>query len=104
MVDLPHLFPPATARTEPYLSPRQGGGGEFRTPPRDRVAHSAKLVGELEAAAASASAGAARPEPQPPPKGIVLDFEADPDFKLQLKSLEIRQSGIELRNSRTEGT
>ena len=33
----------------------------------------------------------------------MLDFQSDPKFKLQLESLEIRKSGVELRNSRITG-
>ncbi len=36
------------------------------------------------------------------PRGFVLDFQSDPKFKLQLKSLESDRSGIELRNSRVD--
>jgi hypothetical protein len=50
---------------------------------------------ELEAQSAATSRfTAARPE------GTVLDFRSDPGFKLQLQSLEMRRSGIELLNSR----
>lgn len=99
MADLPHLFPANTARTELYQYARGGGGGSFETPPRDRAVHGPKLVADVQAAVAASAPAPSEPEV----RGITLDFESDSGFKLQLQSLEIRQSGIELRNSRMEG-
>lgn len=97
-----HLFPHATAATERYTYAKPSGGGEFKLPPRDdRVGHAAQLVREIQAAEAEANS-ATRAQPNRP-MSVVLDFCSDPSFKLQLKSLDILRSGIELRNARTVG-
>lgn len=98
-----HLFPRGTASTEKYVYAGPRGGGEFQLPPRDdRVSHGSKLVTEIQAAEMLANEKAeAIPEPSRP-KGVCLDFQSDSGFKLQLESLESRQSGIELRNSRMD--
>jgi len=99
MEELKHLFPQETAATEQYTYAKPVRGGEFKTPPRDdRLGHASQLIEGVQAAEEEAG-GALQPAERP--KGIVLDFESDPGFKLQLKSLEIRRSGIELRNART---
>ncbi len=102
MDELRHLFPKDTAASEKYVYGRVVGGGEFKLPPRDdRVGHGTRLIHEIQAAEQGAGAAPADQPKENLPKGIVLDFCSDPGFKLQLKSLEMRQSRIELRNSRT---
>ena len=104
MDQLPHLFPRETGTVERYTYARPVRSSEFRVPPRDRAPHSQSLVTQIQSAEQQATA-------QPPalpsvekPKGIVLDFQSDPRFKLRLKSLESEGSGIELRNSRVDSS
>jgi hypothetical protein len=104
MDELPHLFPQGTATPEQYTYPRDVRPGEFKLPPRDdRVGHGTKLIQEISAAEQHVSVLAATKPEDKRPKGVVIDFESDEGFKLQLQSLEIRRSGIELRNSRLVG-
>ena len=102
MADLKHLLPSETGSTEQY---KYGGPNppiEFKTPARDRQPHAKKLVGEIESAVAQSVEDTESLPEEAKPKGIVLDFVSDPGFKLRLQSLEMRRSGIELRNSRTD--
>jgi hypothetical protein len=102
MEPLPHLFPRDTGTVERYTYPRSVIATEFQTPPRDRGPHSQKLVTQIKAAEQQATSEAkGRPEDQKP-KGVVLDFQSAPSFKLQLKSLEFDRSGIALLNSRVD--
>jgi hypothetical protein len=102
MPNLRHLFPRETAATEQYTYAQTVKGASFKLPPRDRVPHGSKLITDLHTAEQrAADAVAGKPEAERP-KGVVLQFESDPSFKLQLRSLEVRQSGIELRNSRID--
>lgn len=103
MDQLPHLFPRATGTVERYTYARPVGSAEFRVPPRDdRVQHSQSLVTQLQSAEQQAKTQVAAQPTVEKPKGVVLDFQSDPKFKLQLKSLESDRSGIELRNSRVD--
>lgn len=104
MDQLPHLFPRETGTVERYTYARQVGSAEFRVPPRDRVPHSQSLVTQLESAEQQAKTQVAAQPTAEKPKGVVLDFQSDPKFKLQLKSLESERSGIELRNSRVDSS
>ena len=100
MAPLKHLFPEGTAATEPYTYARPVGGDELRLPPRgDRVGHATGLVEDIQSAEQLANEATATQSERP--KGVVLDFCSDAGFKLKLQSLDIRQSGIELRNART---
>lgn len=102
MDGLRHLFPAGTAATERYTYAKPVRGGEFRLPPRDdRVAHAAQLIEGIQSAEQLAKSAVAAVPPADRPQGVVLDFCSDPGFKLQLQSLEILRSGIELRNART---
>lgn len=97
MDDLRHLFPKDTATAEQYTY-AGGGGGEFKLPPRDRVPHSTKLVEQLREVEREARTDAAKAVS--PSSGTTLEFASDPEFALRLESLEVRTSGIELRNAR----
>ena len=101
MDQLPHLFPRETGTVARYTHPG-GGGGDFKVPPRDRVPHSQALVTQIQSAELQTQTQRAEQPTAELPKGIVLDFQSDPKFKLQLKSLESDRSGIELRNSRID--
>ncbi len=104
MDQLPHLFPRETGTVERYTYARPVGSSEFRVPPRDRVPHSQSLVTQIQSAEQQATAQAPVLPSAEKPKGIVLDFQSDPRFKLRLKSLESEGSGIELRNSRVDSS
>jgi hypothetical protein len=103
MAELKHLFPPNTASSERYKYGGPNAPVEFRTPVRDRKLHGANLVQEISAAESDASRESQDLPAEEKPKGITLDFVSDPGFKLQLQGLEMRRSGVELRNSRTDG-
>lgn len=101
MAELRHLFPPDTVHTEQYTYPRRPGGSEFAVPPRDdRQLHARLLIQQIQEADQQAQSEAASRPMQVRPKGKTLNFQSDPDFKLQLQSLELRKSGIELLNVR----
>ena len=99
MDQLPHLFPRETGTVERYIYPQQVGSTEFRVPPRDRIPHSQSLVTQIQSAEQQAAKQVAAQPSIEKPKGVVLHFQSDPGFKLQLKSLESDRSGIELRNA-----
>lgn len=101
MPELFHLFPRDSGDTEQYTYASKVGSAPFKVPPRDdRVGHSHALVAQLGTAEQEAQSLLASKAATEKPKGVVLDFESDPSFKLQLKSMEAEASGIELRNSR----
>ena len=102
MDQLPHLFPRETGTVKPYTYAQKVGSSEFRVPPRDRVPHSQSLVEQIESAEQQAAMLLLAQPATAKPKGIVLDFQSDPTFKLRLKSLESEGSGIELRNARVD--
>lgn len=105
MDQLPHLFPRSTGTVERYTYARQVGSADFRVPPRDdRVGHSQSLVTQIQTSEQQAKTQVAAQAPAEQPKGVVLDFQSDPSFKLRLKSLESDGSGIELRNSRVDSS
>ncbi|MDZ4684142.1 MAG: S8 family peptidase [Planctomycetaceae bacterium] len=98
-----HFFPTATVTREQYTYAKEGGGGDFKTPPRDdRPAHGGQLIQNLGDAAQRAELASAEKPAEQRPKGFVLDFASDPAFKLKLESLEMRASGIELCSSRVD--
>jgi len=101
MDQLPHLFPRETGTVAGYTYPRKVVT-TFDAPPRDRVPHSQSLVTQIQSAEQQAKSQATAQPTAEKPKGVVLDFQSDPKFKLQLKSLESDRSGIELRNSRVD--
>ncbi len=101
MDDFEHLFPRGTASTEQYKYPRKVSSGEFKVPPRDdRVLHGQQLAEQARAAEHAVQEQAKELPEEKRPKGVTLDFQSDPGFKLKLESLETLLSGIELLNSR----
>jgi hypothetical protein len=91
-----HLLLIDAAGTARYTATR-ARGPEFRTPPRDRAAHAAHLLGSLEQAQAARERfpqriGAGFYESP----GLTLTFESDPQFPLAYESLDLRKSNIEL--------
>jgi hypothetical protein len=111
MSDLPHLRIPSKQATENYTY--AGGtpqGVVFHRPVRNQpAAHAAKLRTELEDAQSQASqqravSRQAHPElVQWQPEGVVLTFHGDPDFDLNLESLERLRAGIDLLSCKEEG-
>lgn len=102
MDELRHLFPKNTAATEKYKYPLRPPRIEFQLPSRgDRAGHGRGLIQQIQTAERHVQEEAEQRPKDSRPKGVALDFCSDPGFKLQLDSLEIRRSGIELRNSRT---
>lgn len=101
MDQLPHLFPRETGTVAGYTYPRKVVT-TFDAPPRDRVPHSQSLVSQIQSAEQQARTQTATLPTVEKPNGVVLAFQSDPNFKLQLTSLESKRSGIELRNSRVD--
>jgi len=97
-----HLLLINAADTARYTATR-ARGPEFRTPPRDRAAHAARLLGSLEQARAAQERfpqriGAGFYESP----GLTLTFESDPEFSLAFESLDLRKSNIELLSVKTD--
>lgn len=91
-----HLVLIDAAETARYTATRARGLA-FRTPPRDRAAHAARLLGSLEQARTAREQfplqiGAGFYESP----GLTLTFESDPQFPLAYDSLDLRKSNIEL--------
>lgn len=104
MDELRHLFPKDTASTEHYKYPRTVSSGKFSVPPRDdRVGHGERLAQQALAAGQAVREHGEELPQEKRPRGVVLDFQSDPGFKLKLESLEALPSRIELRNSRMVG-
>ena len=103
MAEFKHLFPQNTSKREDYKYGGSNAPIEFNTPTRDRIPHSKKLVEEISAAEADAALRSKANPSEEQPAGVTLDFVSDPGFKLHLQGLEMRRSGVELRNSRTDG-
>lgn len=98
-----HFFPTSTSKTERYTYAGPVGGGEFKLPPRDdRPRHGNALIHEVESATKEAQRLASEMRLDQRPKGLVLNFESDPGFKLDLDGLEMRRSGVELGSSRID--
>ena len=99
---LPHIFAKNTAHTELYRHPKTRGPA-FLLPPRDRQAHGAKLLSQLdhlkeeaEAIGREQAAFAVGVE-----YGVYVEFESEPDFELKFESLESARVGIELVSVKT---
>lgn len=110
MTDFSHLRLRGEPNAVGYTYAGGGGGGPFRTPPRDRIPHAAKLRTEFEQAAHDFDAATAPAQQQ----GRALDrltltIRSDPNYPLKLESLDRPGSDIELLNvgnkdGRTEAT
>ena len=86
MAEFEHLFPKNTASTDPYKYPHKVSAGEFAVPPRDdRVGHGLQLAQQVRDAAQLVQEHAKEIPEENRPKGVALDFQSDPGFKLQLK-------------------
>lgn len=100
MANLRHIRIEHSPSVEPYTYPRDLRSVEFRSPPRDRHIHAARLSQQLQGA--EAAAAAAHPEQPPDSYSITLEFRSDPGFELMLDSLENRQQRIEVACVRKE--
>ena len=99
-----HLFPKDTAKAEQYTYPSDGGDN-LKLPPRnDRQGHGQKLISAILSVEQEVKAQAEGAPTKRRPKGIVVDFQSDPGYKLKLDSLDSRQRGceLELLNSRVD--
>lgn len=100
MPRLRHFLIQGTAQPRTYVS-TAGGGGKFKTPPRDeRAAHGTKLGEEVREAEREAQAA-----PEKPAEGvgfIPIVVRSDPGFKLWLDSLDDKRIGSEVINFRCE--
>ncbi len=87
----PHILLLDTPKPEKYKYP--GSGGSPRPlPPRDRVSHAEYLLGNLDRARSEARTAKEQIKAWavPAKKGIHLEFESEPGFDLELKSLDSR--------------
>ena len=94
---LPHIIVENSATTERYRPPSRRIS-EKPLPPRDRLAHASRLLSALDRARSEV---ALRQEELkawavPAKKGVHLEFESEPGFELEPKSLEDRRQGIEV--------
>lgn len=96
MTDLPHLRLENTKESAPYTSAGIGRGGVFRLPPRDRAPHAARLRQELVDADSAARATREAQGLDPDGAGEIISVRSEPGHDLNLDSLELRRSGIEL--------
>ena len=78
MAEHKHLFPQNTAKREDYKYGGPKTPVEFKTPTRDRVPHSKKLVEEISAAEADAALDVVDTPQKEKPAGVTLDFISDP--------------------------
>ncbi len=95
---LPHIVVENAATTEEYLFPGTPRDSEEQLPERDRQAHADRLLASLDRVRSEA---ALRKEEikawaVSAKKGVHLQFESEPGFELELKSLEDRSLGIQL--------
>src|SRR5262245_47424811 len=110
MSDLPHLRIPSNQTVENYTY--AGGTPQnvvFERPPRNKPAHGVKVRTELEGVQAQAGEQRAASRQAHPqlvqwqPEGVTLTFHGDPNFELNLDSLERLGAGIQLLSCKVEG-
>jgi hypothetical protein len=98
----PHILLPGAAEADRYTATRSRGPA-FHTPPRDRAAHAAQLLGSFRQAQAAREqfpqqVGAGFYESS----GLTLTFESDPGFPLAFESLDLQKSKIQLLSVTTD--
>jgi len=96
---LPHIILTDTAHTEIYTSPGSGRGS-FEPPRRDRQSHGRRLIEKIRRIREESAATIEQQKALGIPAGIIIEFEIDQGFSLQIQSLEYTRSGIELLNMR----
>jgi len=98
MPRLRHFLIQGTAQSQSYVA-TFAGRGDFKTPPRiERVAHGARVAGEVQQAARQA-----HDQPEKPAEGVgfvPLAIRSNPGFKLWLDSLDDKKIGSEIINFR----
>lgn len=95
---LPHIVVESSATTEEYHYPG-GGGAEKPLPKRDRQAHASRLLSALDRVRTEAtqrSEEKLRAWAVPAKKGVHVEFESEPGFELELKSLDARKQKIQV--------
>lgn len=98
---LPHITVRNTATTDNYTTPRSAPVGGFTTPERDRNAHAAKLITQLESLKSTAvDVVAQQKEFSNGVSGLYVEFISSPELALKVESLESKKSGIELCSSK----
>ncbi|OIQ86980.1 subtilase family protein [mine drainage metagenome] len=100
--NLPHVFVRDRVEGIEFTNPTASGPRGRSFPDRDRAAHAAKLLRQLDALRqADASERASRAARGLPTEyGIVVEFAAGSEFRLKAQSLERRDDGISLLNIR----
>lgn len=99
----PHLFDPNAATRQDFATPRPGRGKALSLQARDRAAHAAHLLGQLDAIKDEAEKrrDAQKAAGVDGGHGIYIQFQGDPGFDLKFESLEFGPSKIELCAVRT---
>ncbi len=90
-----HIIIEESGQARNYTSTHRGGG-EFRTPPRERRVHAKRLSSDVEQAKNDASAMAT--ETGHIIHGLCLEVIGEQDFNLKIESLEDLRSGIKVRS------
>jgi hypothetical protein len=110
MTDLPHLRIPSKQATENYTYAGSTPQGiVFHRPVRNQPAHAVKVRTELDDAQTQAGQQRAASRQAYPqlvqwqPEGVVLTFHGDPNFDLNLDSLERLGAGIQLLSCKEQG-
>lgn len=99
---LSHLVVEGFFATEKYSAvPR--GGGEFKMPPRDRVAHGTSVREQLQKVRGENEQNRGVQTGTDEPAPISLEVRSEPGFVLNLESLDNRGKGIEVVCSRMDG-
>jgi hypothetical protein len=91
-----HILLAGQPSSEPFTTPWSGRAKPFRRPD-DRFAHAAQLIAALTGAVDAARAPAPVPV-EHPRRGVLVSFSSAPGVELNLKSLENKPAGIELRS------
>lgn len=89
----PHLRVPNSALKEPFTS--TGRPPHVAIPQRDREPHANRLLGQLNLIDQQIVAQTHEFDGKRPP-GTLLEFEGEPDFELNTKSLDLVRAGIEV--------
>jgi hypothetical protein len=95
MTQRKHIIIEESGQARNYTSPSRGGG-EFRTPPRDRQVHAQKLLSDINKATNEGRIKAK--ETGHIIHDICLQIIGEKDYELKIESLEDLRSGIEVRS------
>ena len=100
--NLPHLFVQGFVSSEKYTYAGPVPMGEAKMPPRDRAAHGVSIREQLHQARQQNENLRGATINDEEPSRIILEVHSEPDFELELKSLEPRSQGVELACVREE--